>query len=256
LAINPPNAILNYCFALAESECRLALSCCGLDPGIGFVHLDTANRDSLALDLLETIRPSIESWLLHWITRESLRRSDFFETGSGNCRLRSGICSQLSETAPTWGGLVAPWAEYVAHTLWARQADSKSPATPLTQRNKRGAKEFTSSRVSTVVVRPPHLCNVSGKRIQREHDYCQECAAKNSTACLISGARLGRIHDPSFSTSSATRPLIRNDGRKGRWGNSPKESRMDHLVQILRARTTRTPGFELSVYRTLVWASS
>jgi CRISPR-associated protein Cas1 len=119
LAINPPNSVLNHVFAVAESECRLALYACGLDPGIGFVHLDTADRDSLALDLLETIRPSIEAWLLHWITRESLRRSDFFETGSGNCRLRSGICSQLSETAPTWGRLVAPWAEYIVNTLLA-----------------------------------------------------------------------------------------------------------------------------------------
>jgi len=116
LAINPPNAILNYCFALAESECRLALCACGLDPGIGFIHVDTPNRDSLASDLLETVRPSIEAWLLDWITREPLRRSDFFETGAGNCRLMSRLCSQLSETAPTWGKLVAPWAEYVART--------------------------------------------------------------------------------------------------------------------------------------------
>ena len=104
LAVNPPNAILNYVFALAESECRLALCACGLDAGIGFVHVETRNRDSLALDLLETIRPSIEAWLLNWITEEPLRRSDFFETGSGNCRLMSRLCSELSETAPTWAG--------------------------------------------------------------------------------------------------------------------------------------------------------
>ena len=193
LAVNPPNALLNYAFALAESECRLALSVCGLDPGIGFIHLDTPNRDSLALDLLETIRPSIEAWLLHWITREPLRRSDFFETGSGNCRLRSGICSHLSETAPTWGRLVAPWAEYVAHTLWAGRSSSGSPATGLTQRHKREAKGPAPSRTPPTIDFPPHLCNVCGKTIQRKHDYCKDCAAKNSTACLISGARLGRV---------------------------------------------------------------
>jgi CRISPR-associated endonuclease Cas1 len=193
LAINPPNAVLNYVFAIAESECRLALCACGLDPGIGFVHLDTANRDSLALDLLETIRPSIEAWLLHWITRESLRRSDFFETGSGNCRLRSSICSQLSETAPTWGRLIAPWAEYVVHSLWAGCSNSKGPSTRLTQRNKREAKGIDSSPISTISPRLPCLCNVCGRTVQRKHDYCQECAAKNSTACLISGGRLGRV---------------------------------------------------------------
>lgn len=108
VATNPPNAVLNYLFAIAESECRLALCACGLDPGIGFIHLDTANRDSLALDLLETIRPSIEAWLLNWIMREPLRRSDFFETGSGSCRLTSRLCSRLSETGPTWRSLVGP----------------------------------------------------------------------------------------------------------------------------------------------------
>src|SRR5207248_5976746 len=133
LAINPPNAILNYCFALGESECRLALSACGLDPGLAFIHADTAARDSLALDLLETIRPSIETWLLNWITREPLRRSDFFDTGSGNCRLMSRLCSQLSETAPTWGRLVAPWAEYVARTLWTPTSRPKAIPTRLTQ---------------------------------------------------------------------------------------------------------------------------
>ena len=77
LAINPANAILNYCFAIAESECRLAASACGLDPGIGVLHVDTPNRDSLALDLIEPIRPSIEGWLLAWLTSEPLGAQTF-----------------------------------------------------------------------------------------------------------------------------------------------------------------------------------
>jgi CRISPR-associated endonuclease Cas1 len=105
LAINPPNAILNYCFALGESESRRALCACGLDSGLAFIHADTGARNSLALDLLETIRPSIEAWLLNWITREPLRRSDFFETGSGNCRLTSRMCSQLAFAAPHTNGV-------------------------------------------------------------------------------------------------------------------------------------------------------
>lgn len=108
LAVNPANAILNYCFALAESECRLALSICGIDPGIGFIHRDAPSRDSMALDVLETVRPSIEAWLLNWVTREPLRRSDFFETRNGNCRLMSHLCAKLSETSPVWGKLIAP----------------------------------------------------------------------------------------------------------------------------------------------------
>jgi len=114
LAVNPPNAILNYCFALLESESRLALSALGLDPGIGFLHPARAYRDSLALDVMEPILPDVELWLYRWLTSEPLRRSDFHETGTGNCRLMSSLCAMLSETAPTWAKLVAPWAEFVA----------------------------------------------------------------------------------------------------------------------------------------------
>ena len=37
LATNPPNAILNYCYAVLENESRLALAALGLDPSIGAV---------------------------------------------------------------------------------------------------------------------------------------------------------------------------------------------------------------------------
>jgi CRISPR-associated endonuclease Cas1 len=141
LAVTPVHAVLNYCFALLQSETRLCLSALGLDPGLGIgLHTDTANRDSLALDVLEPIRPDIEMWLLNWISSEPLRRSDFFETGGGNCRLMSRLCKKLSDTCSVWRKLVAPWAEYVAHMLWAGRSGSNGPATRLIQRHKRESK--------------------------------------------------------------------------------------------------------------------
>jgi CRISPR/Cas system-associated endonuclease Cas1 len=62
LAVNPANALLNYLYALAEVESRLVLLAVGLDPGLGIVHRDQANRDSLALDLMEAIRPEVDSF--------------------------------------------------------------------------------------------------------------------------------------------------------------------------------------------------
>ncbi len=57
LASSPPNALLNLLYALLESESRLSAAAMGLDPGIGFLHVDTPNRDSLACDLMEVCRP-------------------------------------------------------------------------------------------------------------------------------------------------------------------------------------------------------
>ena len=47
-------------------------------------------------------------------------------TEAGNCRIRSHLCAQLGQTAPVWGKLGAPWAEYVARMLWATVSQSKS----------------------------------------------------------------------------------------------------------------------------------
>jgi CRISPR-associated protein Cas1 len=87
LAVNPPNAMLNYLYALLESESRLALAALGLDPGIGVLHVDTQARDSLACDLMEPVRPQVDAYLLDWIGREPLRRECFFEQRDGTCRL-------------------------------------------------------------------------------------------------------------------------------------------------------------------------
>jgi CRISPR-associated protein Cas1 len=59
--INPANAILNYLYAMLESEACLAVAALGLNPGLGFLHLDTTNRNSLACDLMEPIRPMVDA---------------------------------------------------------------------------------------------------------------------------------------------------------------------------------------------------
>jgi len=106
LATNPPNAILNYCYALVEIEARIACVACGLDPGIGLLHHDAPARDSLCCDIMEAVRPSVDAWLLDWIMREPFRRSDFFEERNGNCRLLKTLTAKLSETMSVWGKLV------------------------------------------------------------------------------------------------------------------------------------------------------
>ena len=91
LAANAPNAILNLLYSILEAEARLAAAGMGLDPGLGFLHVDTDARDSLACDLMEPCRAAVDQYVLDWITREPLRRKWFFELGNGNCRLSSAF---------------------------------------------------------------------------------------------------------------------------------------------------------------------
>jgi CRISPR-associated endonuclease Cas1 len=143
LAVNPPNAMLNYLYAILESEARLAISELGLDPGIGFLHSDTRTRDSLACDLMEPIRPQGDALLLGWLRRAPLQRKWFFEERNGNCRLTGEFAAELSETSRTWRQALGPLAEWIAHTLWSTTSHpsrTKAPATRLTQDRKREAK--------------------------------------------------------------------------------------------------------------------
>ena len=103
---------------------------------------------ALACDIMEAVRPSVDAWLLDWIMREPFRRSDFFEEPNGNCRLLRTLAAKLSETISVWGKLVAPWAEYVAHTLWAttsRPTNRTPIPTRLTQQHRREAKGGSSA---------------------------------------------------------------------------------------------------------------
>jgi CRISPR-associated endonuclease Cas1 len=194
LSINPANSLINFTNAIAESECRLAACVCGLDPGLGVLHTDTANRDSLALDLIEPIRPAIEGWILHWLMHEPLRRSDFIETPAGNCRLSSSLCSKLSETAPIWGKLVAPWAEYVAHSLRAshssRSHGGRGFSTPLTQAHRRKAQ--SASPVDLKMPTVGRICHGCGTRT-RVGRNCPKCGRETSRDKLIDLAKAGRI---------------------------------------------------------------
>ncbi|MGH9106776.1 MAG: CRISPR-associated endonuclease Cas1, partial [Acidimicrobiales bacterium] len=75
-AATPTNAILNYAFSLLEAEAVLACQVVGLDPGLGVVHLDAKGRQSMALDVLEPVRPQVEGMVLDLLSRRPFRKAD------------------------------------------------------------------------------------------------------------------------------------------------------------------------------------
>ncbi len=53
------NALLSFTYALLANDCVAALEGAGLDPYVGFLHRDRPGRASLALDLMEELRPAM-----------------------------------------------------------------------------------------------------------------------------------------------------------------------------------------------------
>jgi CRISPR-associated endonuclease Cas1 len=178
-ACNPLNAVLNYLYAVLESESRLALATVGLDPGLGFLHLDSRTRDSLACDLMEPIRPEVDSYVLDWLSNRLFQRKDFFELPDGTCRLMAGLCAQLSKTSSTWAHAVAPWAELVARTLSATvRKPGRLLATPLTGSHRRAGRVGKHLRQNLAPPRPPRLCKICGASCNKT--YCASCGRTHS----------------------------------------------------------------------------
>jgi CRISPR-associated endonuclease Cas1 len=205
LAVNPPNAMLNYLYAVLESESRLALAALGLDPGIGVMHVDSLSRDSLACDLMEAVRPQVDSYLLDWITREPLRREWFFEQRDGNCRLMGSFAVGLSQTASTWGRAVAPLAEWVSRTLWStipRPTRQRFPATRLTQARKRQAKGGSANLPAEHPPRPLRICRTCGSFLNRGQSHCASCAIPVSKERFVGVARKGRVASHTYDAEA------------------------------------------------------
>lgn len=52
------NAMLSFAYSLLAHDCASALESVGLDSYVGFLHRDRPGRQSLALDLMEELRPA------------------------------------------------------------------------------------------------------------------------------------------------------------------------------------------------------
>jgi hypothetical protein len=201
LATSPPNALINLLYGILLSEARLAAVAMGMDAAIGFLHVDTPNRDSLACDLMEVCRPrGVDAFVLNWLQTEPLRRSDFWEDRNGNCRIMSSLAIKLCETSGMWRKQVAPVAEYAAQELWS-SVSKPTPtssvarqliATRLTQRNKREAKGAPSLPPSVKAPHRDNLCRGCGKTIQDGCTNCAICAVDDATRNMLDAARIGR----------------------------------------------------------------
>jgi CRISPR-associated endonuclease Cas1 len=200
LAVNPANAMLNYMYAILESEARLAAAALGLDPGIGFLHVDTDARDSLACDLMEPSRPQVDAFLLDWLMNQTLRREWFFEQRDGSCRLMAPFAAVLSESSSAWHQTVGPIAEWVSRTLWSTFKNSRkwmSAPTHLTQSKRRDAKGEPHPPPPSLP-RPPNFCKTCGKNVERRYKRCDSCRIPVSTEALKKAAEKGRLtaHSP------------------------------------------------------------
>ncbi len=86
------NALLSFLYSLLTNEVSSALEVVGLDPYVGFLHQDRPGRPSLALDLMEELRPVFADRLA--LSMVNLRQVD----GEGFVQKESGGIIMTDET--------------------------------------------------------------------------------------------------------------------------------------------------------------
>ncbi|MBI5824468.1 MAG: type I-C CRISPR-associated endonuclease Cas1 [Chloroflexi bacterium] len=78
------NALLSFLYTLLTNETASALETVGLDPFVGFLHRDRPGRPSLALDLMEELRPVLVDRLaLSLVNRKQIAGKGFTQKESG-----------------------------------------------------------------------------------------------------------------------------------------------------------------------------
>ena len=80
---DPFNALLSLTYTLAHAETALALHTAGLDPCVGFYHQISHSRESLACDVMETVRPLADRICLEMVASQTLTADHFGQSAAG-----------------------------------------------------------------------------------------------------------------------------------------------------------------------------
>lgn len=82
------NAMLSFVYSLLMADCASALESVGLDSYVGFLHQDKPGRKSLALDIMEELRPCFgDRFVITVVNNRILTPDDFERTETGAVRM-------------------------------------------------------------------------------------------------------------------------------------------------------------------------
>lgn len=78
------NAMLSFVYTLLTNNIAAALETVGLDPYVGVFHTERPGRVSLALDLIEELRPVLaDRFVLSMVNKKIVQRGDFLKKENG-----------------------------------------------------------------------------------------------------------------------------------------------------------------------------
>jgi len=86
-AAHPINAILNYAYAVLQSQLQIEAIAEGYDPTIGIMHEGRNGSAAFVFDLMEPHRPLVDRKVLEFVKGHAFDPADFVIRSDGVCRL-------------------------------------------------------------------------------------------------------------------------------------------------------------------------
>jgi CRISPR-associated protein Cas1 len=101
-AVHPVNAILNYAYAILQSEVQIDVVARGYDPRLGVMHNPGRREEpALVFDFMEPRRPKVDVAVLAFALRETFSPADFVIRSDGTVRLAPQLARRVCQLAAT-----------------------------------------------------------------------------------------------------------------------------------------------------------
>jgi CRISP-associated protein Cas1 len=98
-ASHPVNAILNYAYAVLQSQVQTKAVADGYDPMLGIMHSDRDDAAAFVFDMMEPERPKVDRAVLAFLKSEALHPADFTIREDGVVRLNPELARKIAGLA-------------------------------------------------------------------------------------------------------------------------------------------------------------
>jgi CRISP-associated protein Cas1 len=95
-ASHPVNAMLNYAYAVLQSQLQIRAVADGYDPNLGIMHVDREYGPAFVFDLMEPERPRVDRAIVEFLKSETLHPADFVIRADGVVRLNPQLARHVA----------------------------------------------------------------------------------------------------------------------------------------------------------------
>ena len=89
--------MLNYAYAILESQVRIRLVSEGYDPTLGIMHESRNGSSAFVFDMMKPERPKVDRSILEFVKANKFHAADFIIRADAVCRLNPAMAKRVAE---------------------------------------------------------------------------------------------------------------------------------------------------------------